>query len=94
MLVGGPQLDAVELRLGQVLDDRRQIPVLRDVVGHGAESKAVPRLRRSGRLIALDPGGYGEERRAREEGSSVHVRELTHLASISANGRYLSDTGV
>ena len=40
VLVRRPELDAVHADLGQVLDDGRDIPVLGDVVGDGADFKA------------------------------------------------------
>ena len=61
VLVGGPQLDGVEARVGEILDDGRHVPVLGDVVGDGAELEALARRRRqdaeSGRSVATPSAG-------------------------------------
>ena len=55
VLVRRPQLDRIEPRFGQVLDDRRNVPVFRDVVGDRAElaARAGRRHRRLRRLRRL-----------------------------------------
>lgn len=78
MPVRGPQLDGVEAGLREVGDDRRDVPVLRDVVGDRAQLQAA---RRGGRRLG---GGCGRTDGPRwqragegEEVSAVHATENT-----------------
>jgi hypothetical protein len=82
MLVRRPQLDAVEADVGEILDQRGEVPVLRDVVGDGAEFQAFPGSRSDLRL-SLRPGDEAERRKSgdsREELASFHGSErLAHF---------------
>jgi hypothetical protein len=67
MCVRRPQLDAIEAGGGEVLDDRRNIPVLGDVVGDGPELDRVARPGGSSRLSVQ--AGWNEGRcRSHEAG--------------------------
>jgi hypothetical protein len=97
MPVRRPQLDPIESEVGQVLDDRRDVPVLRDVVGDRTELETTSKRRRPRRLLLLDGGGKGQHRDARQKGASIHARELTAAepagASIKGEGSAVSAAG-
>ena len=85
MLVRRPELDAVEARLGQVLDDGRDVPVLGDVVGDGAELQTLARRRggstRSLRLGAMPSAGTAAtvDRNSRR----LMAERLAHFAGLN-----------
>ena len=70
VLVRRPQLDAVEADVGEVLDQRREVPVLRDVVGDGAELQALPARRQAEVESAPRLRCRVRERRRRSRGNS------------------------
>ena len=82
MLVRRPELDGIKPDLRQVLDDRRDVPVLRDVVRNGAELQTAPRGRRPRRLCVGRISSSGTTATVRE--SRVDSLEKIHENSFSA----------
>ncbi len=77
VVVGRPKLDPVHPYFGQVLDDGRDIPVGRDVVGDRPELQGRRSCRRGPLTLCSGKNGQGRQRPcAREELAPVHCRPL------------------
>ena len=86
VLVRRPELHGVHPDLCEVLDDRRNVPVLRNLVGDGAELQTGPCRWRSGRLRGLNRG-KGRKGANGEKVSSLHGESLTQVGPLDPWGQ-------
>src|SRR3954447_20418794 len=77
----GSQLDRIEACLGQVLDDRRNVPVFRDVVGDGSQLQSMQCWLRRGLRRGLPNRESGNDRHGGEKIASIHAGKITPVPS-------------